>query len=52
MSAGGAAERYARAIFELGAEAGQLDRTSQEISEFAASFNEVPLLRRALEIQC
>ncbi|MEY4545886.1 MAG: hypothetical protein RL685_2081 [Pseudomonadota bacterium] len=49
MSAGGAAERYARAIFELGAEAGQLDRTSQEISEFAASFNEVPLLRRALE---
>ncbi|MEY2936410.1 MAG: hypothetical protein RL033_7159 [Pseudomonadota bacterium] len=49
MSAGGAAERYARAIFELGAEAGQLDRTSQEISEFAASFSELPLLRRALE---
>lgn len=49
MSAGGAAERYARAIFELAAEAGQLDRTSQEISEFAGSFSELPLLRRALE---
>jgi F-type H+-transporting ATPase subunit delta len=49
MSAGGAAERYARAIFELAAEAGQLDRTSQEITEFAASFSELPLLRRALE---
>lgn len=49
MSAGAAAERYARAIFELAAEAGQLDRTSQEISEFASSFSELPLLRRALE---
>lgn len=49
MSAGAAAERYARAIFELAAEAGQLDRTSQEVSEFAASFSELPMLRRALE---
>jgi F-type H+-transporting ATPase subunit delta len=49
MSTGAAAERYARAIFELGAEAGQLDRMSQEISDFAASFSELPLLRRALE---
>src|SRR5262245_2197627 len=49
MSAGGAAERYARAIFELGAEAGQLERLSQEISEFSSSFSELPLLRRALE---
>jgi F-type H+-transporting ATPase subunit delta len=49
MSAGGAADRYARAIFELGAEAGQLERLSQEIADFAASFAEVPLLRRALE---
>ena len=46
---GGAAERYARAIFELGAEAGQLERLGQEINEFAASFSELPLLRRALE---
>jgi len=49
MSAGGAADRYARAIFELGAEAGQLERLSQEIADFAVSFGEVPLLRRALE---
>jgi F-type H+-transporting ATPase subunit delta len=49
MSAGGAAERYARAIFELGVEAGQLERTSQEIADFAVSFTEQPLLRRALE---
>lgn len=49
MSAGGAAERYARAIFELAVEVGQLDRMSQEISEFAASYSELPMLRRALE---
>jgi len=49
MSGGGAAERYARAIFELGVEAGQLERLGQEIAEFAASFTELPLLRRALE---
>lgn len=49
MSIGAAAERYARAIFELGAEAGQLERLSQEITEFAASYAEQPLLRRALE---
>ncbi len=49
MSTGAAAERYARAIFELGSESGQLDRLSQEIAEFAASFQELPMLRRALE---
>jgi F-type H+-transporting ATPase subunit delta len=46
---GAAAERYARAIFELGAESGQLDRLTQEIGEFAATYLEVPALRRALE---
>lgn len=49
MSAGGAIERYARAIFELGAEVGQLERLSQEIAEFAASYLEQPMLRRTLE---
>ena len=49
MSGGGAAERYARAIFELGAEAGQLERLGQEIAEFASSFSELPILRRVLE---
>jgi F-type H+-transporting ATPase subunit delta len=46
---GAAAERYARAIFELGAESGQLDRLTQEIAEFAGSYQELPVLRRALE---
>jgi F-type H+-transporting ATPase subunit delta len=49
VSAGAAAERYARAIFELGAESGQLDRLTQELTEFAASYVEVLVLRRALE---
>jgi F-type H+-transporting ATPase subunit delta len=49
MSVGAAAERYARAIFELGTEAGQLERSSQEIADFAASYAELPLLRRTLE---
>ena len=49
MSSGAAAERYARAIFELGSESGQLDRLTQEITEFAESFQNVPALRRALE---
>jgi F-type H+-transporting ATPase subunit delta len=49
VSHGAAAERYARAIFELGSESGQLDRLTQEVSEFAASFQELPALRRALE---
>jgi F-type H+-transporting ATPase subunit delta len=49
VSVGAAAERYARAIFELGTEAGQLERLSQEITEFASSFAELPALRRALE---
>jgi F-type H+-transporting ATPase subunit delta len=44
-----AAERYARAIFELGAESGQLDRLTQEIGEFASTYHEVTVLRRALE---
>lgn len=44
-----AAERYARAIFELGSEGGQLDRLTQEIAEFAAAFSEQVDLRRALE---
>ena len=49
MITSAAAERYARAIFELGSESGQLDRLSQEIADFAASFADVPELRRALE---
>lgn len=49
MTSGAAAERYARAIFELGAESGQLDRLTQEIAEFAASYQDLPALRRALE---
>jgi F-type H+-transporting ATPase subunit delta len=49
VSVGAAAERYARAIFELGSESGQLERLSQEIAEFSASFVDVPMLRRALE---
>jgi len=49
MSMGAVAERYARAIFELGAESGQLDRASQELADFAVSFTQVPLLRHALE---
>jgi F-type H+-transporting ATPase subunit delta len=49
MITGAAAERYARAIFELGSESGQLDRLIQELAEFSASFSEVPELRRALE---
>ncbi len=49
MSSGAAAERYARAIFELGSEGGQLDRLTQEIAEFAAAFQDQPTLRRTLE---
>ena len=49
MSTGAAAERYARAIFELGSESGQLDRLTQEIAEFASSFQEQQVLRRTLE---
>jgi F-type H+-transporting ATPase subunit delta len=44
-----AAERYARAIFELGSEGGQLDRLTQEIAEFAGAFHTQIDLRRALE---
>jgi F-type H+-transporting ATPase subunit delta len=49
VSTGAAAERYARAIFELGSESGQLDRLTQEIAEFASSFQEQAGLRRILE---
>ena len=49
MSRGALAERYATAIFELGAETGQTDRVSKEIADFAASYSEVPALRRALD---
>jgi F-type H+-transporting ATPase subunit delta len=49
VSIGAAAERYARAIFELGAESGQLEPLTQELADFAASFAQVPSLRRALE---
>jgi len=49
MITSAAAERYALAIFELGAESGQLDGLSQEIADFAASFAQVTELRRALE---
>jgi F-type H+-transporting ATPase subunit delta len=49
VSSGAAADRYARAIFELGSEGGQLDRLTQEIAEFATSYHEQTALRRALE---
>jgi F-type H+-transporting ATPase subunit delta len=49
VSIGAAAERYARAVFELGSETGQLDRVSQEIAEFAESYQTIPALRRVLE---
>ena len=49
MSQSAAAERYARAIFELGSESGQLDRLSHDVASFAASYSEVPALQRVLE---
>jgi len=49
VNVSGAAERYARAIFELGSEAGQLERLVQELSDFAASFTTLLALRRSLE---
>lgn len=49
MITSAAAERYARAIFELGSESGQLDQLSQEIADFAAYFSNNPDLKRALE---
>jgi F-type H+-transporting ATPase subunit delta len=49
VSNGAAAERYARAIFELGSEAGQLDQVSQEFEQLALSWAQVPNLRLSLE---
>jgi F-type H+-transporting ATPase subunit delta len=49
VSVDAAAERYSQAIFEIGSESGQLERMSQEIEDFANSFAENQMLRRALE---
>jgi F-type H+-transporting ATPase subunit delta len=42
-------ERYARAIFELGVESGQLSGLTQEIGRFAAAYEDSRELRVALE---
>lgn len=49
MSIGIAVERYARAIFELGVESGDVTRLSADLGDFAASYSSSPELRRALE---
>jgi F0F1-type ATP synthase delta subunit len=46
VSSSPAAERYARAIFELGSETGQLDRLSQELAESSGSWRANRSLRR------
>jgi F-type H+-transporting ATPase subunit delta len=49
MSLAAAAERYARAIFELGLETGQLDQLTAGVADFAASYVDVPSLKRVLD---
>ncbi len=49
MSAGTIAERYARAVFELAAEAGQLEQLAEQMSNLAASYQASPELKRVLE---
>ena len=43
-----AAERYARAIFELGLESGDVDALAQKIGAFAAVYTQTPELRNVL----
>lgn len=49
MSWGAAAERYARAIFELASEAGQLDQVTRDVQGLAAVWVRAPALQRTLE---
>jgi F-type H+-transporting ATPase subunit delta len=44
-----AAERYARAIFELGVESGDVDALARKIGAFALVYSQMPELRNALE---
>jgi F-type H+-transporting ATPase subunit delta len=49
VSVGVAVERYARAIFELGVESGDVARLSAELNDFAASYTSSHDLRTVLE---
>jgi F-type H+-transporting ATPase subunit delta len=49
MSEGTVAERYARAIFELGVEAGQVVALSEQIRSFAETYSNSPELRAVLD---
>jgi F-type H+-transporting ATPase subunit delta len=49
VSIGVAVERYARAIFELGVESGDVSRLSAELNDFSLSYSSSPELRRMLE---
>jgi F-type H+-transporting ATPase subunit delta len=49
VSVGIAVERYARAIFELGVESGDVARLSQDLNDFAASYSATHELRTVLE---
>ena len=43
-----AAERYARAIFELGLESGNVDELARKIAAFASVYTQTPALRNVL----
>jgi F-type H+-transporting ATPase subunit delta len=49
MSVGIAVERYARAIFELGVESGDVARLSADLNDFAGSYSSTHDLRTVLE---
>jgi F-type H+-transporting ATPase subunit delta len=49
VSYGPLAERYARAIFELGVESGQLDRLTEQIGSLANAYAESAELRSVLD---
>ena len=49
MSQAAVAERYARAIFELGVETGQLEVFTSQVRDIAAAYSVCPELRHVLE---
>jgi F-type H+-transporting ATPase subunit delta len=49
VSSGAAVERYARAIFELGVESGDVSRLSAELDDFSSSYTSSPELKRLLD---
>ncbi len=49
MSDAAVADRYARAIFELGVETGQLERLSEQIKSMAAAYSASPDLQATLD---